>query len=100
MDSHCGIYVADTRNHLVRRFTPFGKGLDPLGEAAPSRGEGRNPDRAGLLARAATGAGVHALFIECHPEPRKAMSDAATQLPLSEVAGVIASVARIRAAMG
>lgn len=68
----------------------------------PGTGEqtGGRPDRAPLLARAATAAGVHALFIECHPEPARAMSDAATQLPLGEMAGLLRSVARIRAAMG
>lgn len=67
----------------------------------PGTGEqtGGRPDRAGLLARAATAAGVHALFIECHPEPARAMSDAATQLPLDGLAGLVAEVARIRAAM-
>ncbi|MHC4414513.1 MAG: 3-deoxy-8-phosphooctulonate synthase [Planctomycetota bacterium] len=40
------------------------------------------PDRAGLLARAAVAAGVHAVFIECHPQPERALSDAATCQPL------------------
>ncbi|MCA9288539.1 MAG: 3-deoxy-8-phosphooctulonate synthase [Phycisphaerales bacterium] len=67
----------------------------------PGTGEqtGGRPDRAPLLARAAAAAGVHALFIECHPEPSKAMSDAATQLPLAAMGGLIESVARIRAAL-
>ncbi|MEZ6234048.1 MAG: 3-deoxy-8-phosphooctulonate synthase [Phycisphaerales bacterium] len=67
----------------------------------PGTGEqtGGRPDRAPLLARAAVAAGVHALFIECHPEPSKAMSDAATQLPLAAMGGLIETVARIRAAM-
>src|SRR5206468_1107057 len=46
----------------------------------PGTGEqtGGRPERAPLLARAATAAGVHALFIECHPEPGTAISDAST----------------------
>ncbi len=36
------------------------------------------------LARAALAAGAHGLFIETHPEPENAVSDAATQLPLQD----------------
>src|SRR5262249_53930175 len=44
----------------------------------PGAGEvtGGRPERAPTLARAATAIGVHALFMECHPEPRTALSDA------------------------
>lgn len=52
-----------------------------------------------LLARAAVAAGVHALFLECHPDPSKAMSDAATQLSIPEAVAVIEQVARLRAAL-
>lgn len=67
----------------------------------PGAGEqtGGRPDRAALLARAATAAGVHALFIEAHPQPSKAMSDGATQLPINEAIEVVRACARIRAAM-
>jgi 2-dehydro-3-deoxyphosphooctonate aldolase (KDO 8-P synthase) len=46
---------------------------------------GGNPQYSALLARAAVAAGVDGLFLECHPEPRKAKSDAATMLGLDEV---------------
>lgn len=36
------------------------------------------------LMRAATAAGVDALFMEVHPEPNNALSDAATMLPLAD----------------
>lgn len=67
----------------------------------PGAGEqtGGRPDRAPLLARAAAAAGVHALFIECHPEPRKAMSDSSTMLALAELPSLLAAVSRIRAAL-
>lgn len=52
-----------------------------------------------MLAKAATAAGVHALFMECHPEPSKSLSDAATQLPLSIVGKVLGDVARVRRAV-
>ena len=38
-----------------------------------------------MLARAAVAAGVDGLFLECHPEPKKAKSDAATMLGLEAV---------------
>ncbi len=67
----------------------------------PGSGEqtGGRPDRAPLLANAATAAGVPALFIEAHPDPSKAMSDGATQLPLDEIRGVLERVAKIRNAL-
>jgi len=67
----------------------------------PGAGEqtGGRPDRAPLLARAATAAGVHSLFIECHPEPKRAMSDSSTMLELGSVAGLLGSVAAIRGAV-
>jgi len=55
---------------------------------------GGRRDRAALLARAAAAAGVHAIFIECHPDPANAVSDAATQMPLAEMPGLLRSVAR------
>lgn len=67
----------------------------------PGAGEqtGGRPERAPLLAKAAAAAGVHALFIECHPEPKKALSDSSTMLPLAEVPGLLKQVAAIRAAL-
>lgn len=60
---------------------------------------GGNWKRAPMLARAATAAGVHALFMECHPEPAKALSDAATMIPLAEMPAVLRDVAAIRSAL-
>jgi len=67
----------------------------------PGAGEttGGRPDRAPLLARAAVAAGVDALFIECHPEPRRAMSDASTMLDLPTAVATLERVAAIRAAL-
>jgi 2-dehydro-3-deoxyphosphooctonate aldolase (KDO 8-P synthase) len=56
---------------------------------------GGRPDRALLLAKAATAAGVDALFIECHPDPSKGMSDASTMQPLSIMPEIISSCAAI-----
>jgi 2-dehydro-3-deoxyphosphooctonate aldolase (KDO 8-P synthase) len=46
---------------------------------------GGNPQYSPLLARAAVAAGVDGLFLECHPDPRNAKSDAATMLSLNDV---------------
>lgn len=67
----------------------------------PGAGEqtGGRPERAPLLARAAAAAGVHALFIECHPSPKSAMSDASTMLDLATAQQVLREVAAIRIAL-
>ena len=57
------------------------------------------PDRAHLLARAATAAGVHALFIECHPDPEQALSDGSTMQTLEATSALLRDVASIRNAM-
>ncbi len=66
----------------------------------PGSGEqtGGRRDRAPLLANAAAAAGVHALFIEAHPDPDNAMSDGATQLPLDQIDAVLETAARIHTA--
>jgi 2-dehydro-3-deoxyphosphooctonate aldolase (KDO 8-P synthase) len=46
---------------------------------------GGNPQYSPLLARAAVAAGVDGLFLECHPDPKNAKSDAATVMDLNAV---------------
>jgi 2-dehydro-3-deoxyphosphooctonate aldolase (KDO 8-P synthase) len=60
---------------------------------------GGRPERGPLLARAAVAAGVHAIFLECHPEPAKASSDASTMLALQQVPAMLRTLVAIRAAM-
>lgn len=48
---------------------------------------GGTPRLAPMMARAAVAAGVDGLFLEAHPEPARAWSDAATQLPLDSLGG-------------
>lgn len=59
---------------------------------------GGRPERAAMLAKAAVAAGVHAVFIECHPRPREALSDASTMMGLDEATGLIPTLMRVRAA--
>lgn len=52
---------------------------------------GGNPQYAPLLARAAIATGVvDGLFLECHPDPKNAKSDAATMLRLEDVEPLLA----------
>jgi len=51
------------------------------------------------LMRAALACGVDGLFFECHPDPARARSDAATQLPLGAAAGFLDAAVRVRAAV-
>jgi 2-dehydro-3-deoxyphosphooctonate aldolase (KDO 8-P synthase) len=44
---------------------------------------GGNPQYSPMLAHAAVAAGVDGLFLECHPDPKNAKSDAATVLDLA-----------------
>ncbi len=47
------------------------------------------------LARAAMAVGIDALFLEVHPDPEKALSDAASQLPLSELKDLLIELKEI-----
>jgi 2-dehydro-3-deoxyphosphooctonate aldolase (KDO 8-P synthase) len=65
---------------------------------ATGKATGGRPDRCALLARAAVAAGVDAVFVECHPEPARSQSDAATIQPLDRMPALLAQLARVRAA--
>lgn len=51
------------------------------------------------LTRAAVAVGVDALFLEVHPNPKEARSDAAAQLSIPEAQDLLRQVARIQAAL-
>jgi len=68
----------------------------------PGAGKGvtaGRPDRALHLARAAAAVGVDALFLEAHPEPSTARSDAATQQPFEAVDRMLREVVAVRGAL-
>ncbi|NLZ09940.1 MAG: 3-deoxy-8-phosphooctulonate synthase [Alcaligenaceae bacterium] len=48
-----------------------------------------------VLARAAVAVGVAGLFMECHPDPDKAMSDGPNAVPLDKMAGLLESLVSI-----
>jgi 2-dehydro-3-deoxyphosphooctonate aldolase (KDO 8-P synthase) len=60
---------------------------------------GGRPDRCAQVARAAVAVGVDALFLECHPEPSRSSSDAATIQPLGAVRPLLTSLVAIRRAL-
>ena len=98
-------------NRLVNDFVGLGDMIDlgvpvcfdvthstqqPGGQGTMSGGR---PDRAPLLAKAAVAAGVDALFIETHPDPKSGRSDTATMLPLAVLKELLPQLAKIRAAV-
>lgn len=56
---------------------------------------GGNREAVPYLVRAAMAVGVDGLFAEVHPCPEKALSDAATQLPLNTIEGLIKQAIKI-----
>lgn len=68
----------------------------PAGQGTTSGG---NPQYAPLLAKVAVAAGVQGLFLECHPNPAAAKSDAATVLPLEAIKPLLGDCVKIAVAM-
>lgn len=52
-----------------------------------------------VLARAGVAAGADALFLECHPEPAKALCDAVTQFAIRDLAPLLSQLLAIRRAV-
>jgi len=65
---------------------------EPGGLGSASGGERRY---APLLAKAAVAAGADGLFIEVHPDPNNALSDAACQIPLADIEDLLARCVEI-----
>jgi len=57
---------------------------------------GGRPELVPLLARCGLAAGADAIFLEVHPEPRRALSDAGSQLPLAEFPVLLDQLRRYR----
>jgi 2-dehydro-3-deoxyphosphooctonate aldolase (KDO 8-P synthase) len=51
------------------------------------------------MTRAAVAVGIDALFIEAHPDPSRAMSDAATQWPIAELDTLLLQAKKLRDAL-
>lgn len=76
MMSEIGYPVVFDATHSVQRPGGMGDSSGGDSELAP------------MLARAAVAVGCDALFIETHPAPKEALSDAATMLPLNRLKGL------------
>lgn len=79
-----GVRAVHDATHCVQR--PGG-----LGTAT-----GGKRDQILVLANAAVAAGADGIFMECHPNPDKALSDAATALPLDSVKSIVEKLLKIR----
>ncbi|MGF1632938.1 MAG: 3-deoxy-8-phosphooctulonate synthase [Phycisphaerae bacterium] len=64
----------------------------PAGEGTRSGGD---PTLAPLLARAAVAAGYDGVFVECHPDPASALSDATSMMRLDDVPDLLRALKRI-----
>jgi len=64
----------------------------PGGQGASSGGDRRMVP---CLARAAVAAGAEGVFIECHPEPDKALCDGPNSLRLSDLPGLLQQLSAI-----
>ncbi|MBU3699024.1 MAG: 3-deoxy-8-phosphooctulonate synthase [Candidatus Kapabacteria bacterium] len=87
--------VVDFRSLVIMRQT----GLPVIFDAThsvqqPSIGaqSGGRREFIPALARAAAAVGIDGIFVETHPDPASALSDAATQLPLEQMAEFLAMV--------
>ncbi len=60
---------------------------------------GGKPELIGTVAKAAIAVGVDGIFMETHPNPSVAKSDAANMLPLDQLEGILTQLLRIREAI-
>jgi 2-dehydro-3-deoxyphosphooctonate aldolase (KDO 8-P synthase) len=91
--------VVDMRGLVMMRKFGYPVVLDathsvqlPSGENGKSGGQ---PEFIFPLSRAGAAVGIDALFVETHPEPAKALSDAASQLPLDQLERLVRQVTAI-----
>jgi 2-dehydro-3-deoxyphosphooctonate aldolase (KDO 8-P synthase) len=56
---------------------------------------GGQPEFIKPLARAAAAVGIDGLFLEVHPKPAKALSDAASQYPLDQLKDLLVEIRNI-----
>jgi 3-deoxy-7-phosphoheptulonate synthase len=93
-------YETSTRNTMDIAAIPVVKKLSHLPMVAdPSHGTGRR-DMVPALARAAVAAGADGILVEVHPNPDKAVSDAAQTLDFEGFAKLMGELKTIAAAVG
>ncbi|MBD3401877.1 3-deoxy-8-phosphooctulonate synthase [candidate division GN15 bacterium] len=94
--------TVDFRSFLIMRETGYPVVYDvthslqlPGGAGATSTGQ---PQYVIPMARAAAAIGIDGLFVETHPEPAQARSDAGAMLPLEKMGELVEEVLRVRKA--
>jgi 2-dehydro-3-deoxyphosphooctonate aldolase (KDO 8-P synthase) len=90
--------VVDMRSFVIMREFGYPVVMDATHSVQiPSRGNesGGQPKFIKPLARAAAAVGIDALFLEVHPNPKKAKSDAESQLPLDELKNLLIEIKEI-----
>jgi len=90
--------VVDMRSFIIMRKFGFPVVMDATHSVQiPSRGNesGGQPEFIMPLARAAAAVGIDALFLEVHPNPEEAKSDAESQLPLNELKSLLVEIKEI-----
>jgi 2-dehydro-3-deoxyphosphooctonate aldolase (KDO 8-P synthase) len=95
--------VVDMRSLVIMRRTGYPVILDathslqlPGGDTAHARSGGQ-PEFILPIARAGVAVGCDGLFVEVHPDPPRALSDAASQLPLARIDLLLEQVSRLDA---
>ncbi len=90
--------VVDMRSLVIMRELGFPIIMDATHSVQlPSKGDKSSgqPKFIKPLAKAATAIGIDALFLEVHPNPKEALSDADSQLPLSELENLLIEIKKI-----
>jgi 2-dehydro-3-deoxyphosphooctonate aldolase (KDO 8-P synthase) len=90
--------VVDMRSLIIMKELGYPVVMDATHSVQlPSKGNvsGGEPKFIKPLARAAASVGIDALFLEVHPNPKEALSDAASQLPLNELEDLLVNVISI-----
>ncbi len=90
--------VVDMRGLTIMRELGYPVVMDATHSVQiPSQGgsSGGRPEFIAPLARAAAAVGIDALFIETHPDPPNALSDAGSQLPLSQLESLLKEVCAV-----
>jgi 2-dehydro-3-deoxyphosphooctonate aldolase (KDO 8-P synthase) len=90
--------VVDMRSLVIMKETGYPVVMDATHAVQiPSQStvSGGQPKFIKPLAMAAAAVGINALFLEVHPNPAKALSDAGSQLPLNDVAELLTTIKAI-----
>ncbi len=90
--------VVDMRSLIIMKEFGYPVVMDATHSVQlPSKGNtsGGEPKFIKPLARAAAAAGIDALFLEVHPNPKEALSDADSQLPLNELRDLLIEIKEI-----